>query len=58
MLLGVATPSLAAETYPSHPVKLTVTYGKGGAADIAARLFAAIAPEYLGQPISVGTVIT
>jgi tripartite-type tricarboxylate transporter receptor subunit TctC len=57
VLSGLANPSLAAEAYPSQPVKLTVTYGKGGAADIAARLFAAIAPEYLGQPISVGAVI-
>lgn len=53
----VATAVRANEIYPTQPVELIVTYGKGGAADIAARLFAAVAPENLGQPISVRTIV-
>lgn len=55
--LILSTQAQADEAYPTRQVELVVTYGKGGAADIAARLFAAIAPEYLGQPIKVRPII-
>lgn len=39
--------------YPSHPVKLIIPYGPGGATDIIARHLAAKLPDILGQPVIV-----
>ena len=36
--------------YPDHAITLVSPYGKGGAADIAARVLASVAPQYIGQP--------
>ena len=51
VLLTLALP-VAAE-YPTEPVQLVVPYGPGGAADLAARIMAAEAPEYLGANVVV-----
>lgn len=45
------TPAVA--EYPDKPVTLVVPYGPGGAADLAARIIANEAPEYLGGNILV-----
>lgn len=42
-----------AETYPSKPIQIVVPWGAGGRTDINARMFASVAPKYLGQPVMV-----
>lgn len=49
----IASSALAAGDYPDKPVTLVVPYGPGGAADLAARVMANEAPEYLGGNILV-----
>lgn len=49
--LLVATAAMA--EYPEKPVNLIVPYGAGGAADLAARIIANEAPEYLGDNVLV-----
>ncbi len=44
----VATP-LAAQTYPDHPVRVTVPYGPGGIADIAMRIVSDALSRKFGQ---------
>ena len=39
--------------YPSKPIQLIVPWGAGGRTDINARMFASVAPKYLGQPVVV-----
>lgn len=39
--------------YPRKPITLVSPYGKGGAADIAARILASVTPQYLGQAVQV-----
>ena len=39
--------------YPTKPITLVSPYGLGGAADLAARILAATAPNYLGQEVLV-----
>ena len=41
----------AAQTYPTHAVKIIVPYGVGGSADVYARLLGAKLQESLGQPV-------
>lgn len=43
----------AAADYPSKPVTIVVPYGPGGAADLAARIMANEAPEYIGGNVLV-----
>jgi len=50
-LLGVLSGPVAAQGYPSRPLRLVVTFPTGGAPDILARLFSERAQ--LGQPIVV-----
>ena len=42
-----------AQTYPTRPIKLLVSYPPGGASDLIARVFAAPLSERLGQPVVV-----
>jgi len=63
LVLAVAIPVFAGGTtesaeseaaaYPTKPIELIVPWGAGGRTDINARMFATIAPEYLGQPVVV-----
>lgn len=46
-------PALAADAYPSRPVRLVVGYAAGGATDVLARLVAVRMGEGLGQPMVV-----
>lgn len=48
-------PGQMAETgeYPSKPIQIIVPWGAGGRTDINARMFASVAPKYLGQPVTV-----
>lgn len=41
----------AQEDYPTRPIELVVPLGAGGGNDLTARVMAAVAPEYLGQPV-------
>ncbi len=43
----------AADEYPSKPIQIIVPWGAGGRTDINARMFASVAPKYLGQPVVV-----
>lgn len=43
----------APEDYPTRSIELVVPWGAGGRTDINARMFATIAPSYLGQPMVV-----
>lgn len=52
LALGAAAPAAQAE-YPTKPVTLVAPYGPGGASDLASRTLAAVAPNYLGQPVLV-----
>jgi tripartite-type tricarboxylate transporter receptor subunit TctC len=49
---GPETEAAAAE-YPTKPIQLIVPWGAGGRTDINARMFASVAPKYLGQPVVV-----
>ncbi|WP_454689033.1 Bug family tripartite tricarboxylate transporter substrate binding protein [Achromobacter aloeverae] len=51
--LAIAAPAMAADNYPSKPIRLVVGYPPGGSNDIAARI---IAPE-LGQALGASVVV-
>ena len=57
MLIGCALAALAsvasAQTYPTRPIKLLVSYPPGGASDLIARIFGQALNERLGQPFVV-----
>ena len=53
VLLTLSFSLAAAQGYPSHPIRLLVTYPPGGGADIMARLLAPKVGESLGQPVLV-----
>ncbi len=48
-----ADPAATAAEYPSRPIQIIVPWGAGGRTDINARMFASVAPKYLGQPVTV-----
>lgn len=50
---GAKEKSAAASSYPDKPIQLIVPWGAGGRTDINARMFATVAPKYLGQPMVV-----
>jgi tripartite-type tricarboxylate transporter receptor subunit TctC len=52
-LLGEGTPEEAAGEYPTKPIQIIVPWGAGGRTDLNARMFASVAPKYLGQPVVV-----
>ena len=52
-LLAAFSLPLAAQTWPSHPIKLIVTQSPGGVTDVIARLVAQQLGEALGQPVVV-----
>ena len=54
LMAGIAT----AQTYPSKPIKLIVSYSAGGASDISARQVAAKLEKVLGQSIIVENMPT
>jgi len=47
---------IAAQSYPTKPIRMVVPYDPGGGSDISARIFAKYAEEYLGQPIVVTNI--
>ncbi len=49
LAVPAAAPTTAQENYPSHPVKMLVPYGPGGATDIIARIVAQHLTAELGQ---------
>ena len=52
LLLAVCAP-VAAQTWPSRPIRIIVPFPSGGATDATARLFAQLISPQLGQPIVV-----
>jgi tripartite-type tricarboxylate transporter receptor subunit TctC len=53
MTMVAGTASVAAQTYPTQPIKVIVGFGPGSAADILARLVGKQMEVSLGQPIVV-----
>jgi len=53
LLLGLTAPAAAQGGYPVRPVHVTVSYGAGGAIDVAARIIAEHMARTLGQPMVV-----
>lgn len=51
LALGAPVPAEAQEDYPTRPIELVVPYGAGGGNDLTARVMAAVAADYLGQPV-------
>src|SRR5262249_44377268 len=51
-LAALAAPALA-QSYPTRPIKLLVSFPPGGASDLIARVIGAALSERLGQPIVV-----
>ncbi|MGD9942949.1 MAG: Bug family tripartite tricarboxylate transporter substrate binding protein [Burkholderiaceae bacterium] len=50
---GLASPAIAAEPWPSQPLKMLVGFAPGGANDLVARLLAKELQQSLGQPVVV-----
>ncbi|HTQ73077.1 MAG TPA: tripartite tricarboxylate transporter substrate binding protein [Burkholderiales bacterium] len=53
LVLGLAAGSLAAQDYPSRPIRFITAAAQGGTSDILARTFAAHLTESLKQPVLV-----
>ena len=53
LLLLIAAGAAAAQSYPTHPVRMIVPYAAGGASDVTARIVAAGLSERLKQQIVV-----
>jgi len=53
LAMTTAVPALAADGFPSHPVKIVVPFAPGGTTDILARIMADGMGRYLGQSVIV-----
>jgi len=53
LILATMIATVAAEEYPSKPIRLIVPYAPGGSSDILARLFGQRLGETMGQPFVV-----
>jgi tripartite-type tricarboxylate transporter receptor subunit TctC len=53
LLAAAATAPSQAQTYPSGPVRVVVSYGAGGATDVLARVFADYLQRQLGQSFTI-----
>jgi len=53
LILATTIATVAAEEYPSKPIRLIVPYAPGGSSDILARLFGQRLGETMGQPFVV-----
>jgi tripartite-type tricarboxylate transporter receptor subunit TctC len=51
--LTAGTPLLAAEPYPTHPIRVIVPFAPGGAPDVVARIVAGAIEKPLGQSVIV-----
>ncbi|AIJ45629.1 ABC transporter substrate-binding protein [Comamonas testosteroni TK102] len=51
--MGLATPALAADVWPSQPIKILVGFAAGGGNDIVARILAKELQQSLGQAVVV-----
>lgn len=49
--LAAVAPSLRAQSWPTQPVKLVVTFPPGGSSDIVARLVGPLLSQRIGQPV-------
>lgn len=53
LTLLLSPTTTAATEYPTKPITIVAPYGTGGSSDLASRSLAAVAPNYLGQPVMV-----
>jgi tripartite-type tricarboxylate transporter receptor subunit TctC len=53
VLAATALPTLAADPYPSRPIRMVLGFPAGGPTDVTARMFAQAISDDLGQPVVV-----
>ncbi|GAA5234577.1 tripartite tricarboxylate transporter substrate binding protein [Verticiella sediminum] len=56
LALGLASPGIQAQTYPSKPIRVIVPSSPGGSPDVLARLIGVPLGEELGQPLVIETI--
>lgn len=50
---GAGEEASESQEFPTKSIQIIVPWGAGGRTDINARMFASVAPKYLGQPVTV-----
>ena len=50
-MLDTATGAVAADAYPSKPIRFVLGYSPGGASDVVSRIVGTRLSEALGQPV-------